>query len=226
MTASIQYCDRVASRALRRRPAPGRERARARQTWPSTSAPTWTYQMPVALIHLVVDRRRRGAEQIRTVAQRIRGQRRDRLPAVRDQREVVGDHVGQRDRHQRVDERAASAHRRDRRARPTASRARRAGRAAAPADHRPRARRSPRLQRDPGVEAEAAEPLLHVRERRCSTSRPARTRRSGGPDHGADQPDRAGDGVEGRPPRSAPAASNIVRGASAGEIIAPGGVQR
>src|SRR4051812_173496 len=52
MTASIQYCDRVASRAERYIEI-ARSCARIRpHTWPPTSAATCTYQMPVALMTL------------------------------------------------------------------------------------------------------------------------------------------------------------------------------
>ena len=62
---SMTICERVAACGV----AVERERAvvaraRARRTWPTTSAPTWTYQMPVARDDAVVDRRVRAAEQV------------------------------------------------------------------------------------------------------------------------------------------------------------------
>jgi len=55
----------------------------------------------------VVDGEARGAEEVPPVPERIGGERRDRLALEEEQGEVVGGHVGEGDRDERVGECAA-----------------------------------------------------------------------------------------------------------------------
>ena len=77
-------------------------RGSGRRRGPATSTPTWTYQICVRVDHAVVDRLPGGAEQVRSLAERVGGQVHDRLPVVGEEREVVRDHVDGRDRDERV----------------------------------------------------------------------------------------------------------------------------
>ena len=84
---------------------------------------------------------------VASVAERVRDQVGDRLPLPDEQREVVREHVGERDRHERVRERARELPGREARARRTACRARRPGR---------RPRRSPIASSSPTLSASSS----------------------------------------------------------------------
>ena len=145
--------------ARRRAPARGRGRARAPATWPTTSAPTWMYQMPVAETTRSRSRVRAPPNRSEPLPSGSRGQPPQVLPVVGQQREVVRDDVGGGDRDQRVRERArelAARRRAGPRGHPAIAEpprsARRSRTATAQPDARSRARapgpmRSPRLSK-------------------------------------------------------------------------------
>ena len=110
--------------------SPGRGPGSGRATWPTTRAPTWTYQIALALSTREVDAARGGAEEVgRRRPQRVGEQVGELGLLLEDEEaEVVGDQVGEGDRDQGVGEAAAQLLEAAARPARVASRARRAGR--------------------------------------------------------------------------------------------------
>ena len=104
MSASSAYCDRSASRRSGKMVI-ARSCATARPaTCPATSAPTWTYHVVFGEHDRQVRHDMRRPEQVPPATEGI-GEERDReLPLEHEQREVVGEHVDERDRHERMEE--------------------------------------------------------------------------------------------------------------------------